>query len=67
MGMSRQFILKEPGYLAIEHVTLGLSHDCITVVSHYEFDRLQKFIHSRGQTLPVPGTALKAYGVVEVK
>ncbi|MEM5435650.1 DUF2778 domain-containing protein [Paraburkholderia diazotrophica] len=46
---------------------LGLSHGCITVVAPYEFDRLQKFIRSRGQTLPVPGTTLRAYGTVEVR
>ncbi|MFM0741297.1 DUF2778 domain-containing protein [Paraburkholderia xenovorans] len=46
---------------------LGLSHGCITVVAPYEFDRLQKFIRSRGQMLPVPGSTLRAYGTVEVK
>jgi hypothetical protein len=46
---------------------LALSHGCITVVDKYQFDRLQKFIRSRGQALPVPGTTLRAYGTVEVK
>jgi hypothetical protein len=44
-----------------------LSEGCITVVQPYEFDRLQKFIRSRGLTVPVPGTTLRAYGTVEVK
>ncbi|MFM0631418.1 DUF2778 domain-containing protein [Paraburkholderia xenovorans] len=46
---------------------LRLSHGCITVVNPQEFDRLQKFIRSRGQTVPVPGTALRAYGTIDVK
>ncbi|PRX30755.1 uncharacterized protein DUF2778 [Paraburkholderia sp. BL18I3N2] len=46
---------------------LRLSHGCITVVNRQEFDRLQQFIRSRGQTVPVPRTALRAYGTVEVK
>ncbi len=45
----------------------GLSLGCITVENSYEFDRLQKFIRSRGMVLPVPGTTLRAYGTVEVK
>ncbi|MFM0121452.1 DUF2778 domain-containing protein [Paraburkholderia sp. RL18-101-BIB-B] len=45
---------------------LGLSHGCITVERQYEFDRLQTFIRLRGQTVPVPGTALRAYGTVDV-
>lgn len=44
-----------------------LSEGCITVNSLYEFERLQKYIRSRGLTLPVPGTTMKAYGTVEVK
>lgn len=46
---------------------MRLSQGCITVVNAYEFDRLQKFIRSRGLTVPVPGTTLRAYGTVEVK
>ncbi|MFM0237606.1 DUF2778 domain-containing protein [Paraburkholderia phytofirmans] len=46
---------------------LGLSHGCITVENSQEFDRLQKFIRSRGQTVPVPGIALRAYETVDVK
>ena len=46
---------------------LRLSDGCITVVNPYEFDRLQKFIRSQGATLPVPGSALRAYGTIEVK
>ncbi|WP_415117777.1 tlde1 domain-containing protein [Paraburkholderia sp.] len=46
---------------------MGLSEGCITVVHPYEFDRLQKFIRSQGARLSVPGTALRAYGTVEVK
>lgn len=46
---------------------LGLSHGCITVKHQHEFDRLQQFIRSGGQTVPVPKTALRAYGTVEVK
>jgi len=36
-------------------------------VNPYEFDRLQKFIRSKKAMLPVPGSALRAYGTVEVK
>jgi hypothetical protein len=43
-----------------------LSEGCITVVHPYDFDRLQKFIRARAASLPVPGTALRAYGTVEV-
>ncbi|MFM0415509.1 DUF2778 domain-containing protein [Paraburkholderia aromaticivorans] len=46
---------------------LGLSRGCITIASPNEFDRLQIFIRSRGQTMPVPGSALRAYGTVDVK
>ena len=46
---------------------LRLSDGCITVVNPYEFDRLQKFIRSKKAMLPVPGSALRAYGTVEVK
>jgi len=46
---------------------MQLSEGCITVKNPYEFERLQKFIRSRGQTVPVPGTSLRAYGTVEVK
>jgi hypothetical protein len=46
---------------------MQLSEGCITVASPHEFDRLQKFIRSRGLTVPVPGSALRAYGTVEVK
>lgn len=45
----------------------GLSHGCITVEHQYEFDRLQKYIRSRGQTVAVPGSSLLAYGTVDVK
>lgn len=44
-----------------------LSEGCITVVQPYAFDQLQKFIRSQGLTLPVPNTALRAYGTVEVR
>lgn len=44
-----------------------LSEGCITVVSPYEFDRLQNFIRSQKPSIPVPGSDLKAYGTLEVK
>lgn len=44
-----------------------LSEGCITVVNPYEFDRLQNYIHSQRPSLPVPGTSLKAYGILEVR
>ncbi|PRY08731.1 DUF2778 domain-containing protein [Paraburkholderia sp. BL25I1N1] len=47
--------------------SLQLSHGCITVKNPYEFERLQIYIRSRGRTLPVPRTTMKAYGTVEVK
>ncbi|RKR39038.1 DUF2778 domain-containing protein [Paraburkholderia sp. BL17N1] len=46
---------------------LRLSEGCITVTQPNDFERLQKYIRSRGRTLPVPGTTMKAYGTVEVK
>ncbi|WP_105506402.1 DUF2778 domain-containing protein [Paraburkholderia sp. BL21I4N1] len=46
---------------------LRLSQGCITVVNPGAFDALQKFIRSKGLTMPVPGTTMKAYGTVEVK
>ncbi|SEF06705.1 Protein of unknown function [Burkholderia sp. WP9] len=47
--------------------SLRLSEGCITVKDPNDFDRLQKYIRSRGRTLPVPRTTMKAYGTVEVK
>jgi hypothetical protein len=44
-----------------------LSMGCITVRHQYEFDRLEKFIRSQRPSIPVPGTSLKAYGMVDVK
>jgi hypothetical protein len=46
---------------------MRLSEGCITVLHPYEFERLQKFIRSRGAVLPVPGTPLRAYGTVDVR
>jgi hypothetical protein len=47
--------------------SLHLSEGCITVVSHFEFDRLQRYVRTRQPDLPVPGTTLRAYGTVEVR
>lgn len=46
---------------------LHLSEGCITVVSHIEFDRLQRYFRSRRPDLPVPGSTLRAYGTVDVR
>jgi hypothetical protein len=43
------------------------SEGCITVQSPDEFDRLERYIRSRGPDTPVPGTTDKAYGVVVVQ
>lgn len=47
--------------------SLHLSEGCITVVNHFEFDRLQRYIRARQPDLPVPGTTLRAYGTVDVR
>lgn len=44
-----------------------LSEGCITVVSPFVFDNLQRFIRSQNAALPVPGSALRAYGTVDVR
>ncbi|CAG4893377.1 DUF2778 domain-containing protein [Paraburkholderia gardini] len=44
-----------------------LSEGCITVVSHLEFDQLNRFIRSRKPTLQVPGSDMRAYGTVDVR
>lgn len=46
---------------------MHLSEGCITVVSYFEFDRLQRYIRTRQPDLPVPGTTMRAYGTVEVR
>ncbi|RZF30798.1 DUF2778 domain-containing protein [Paraburkholderia sp. UYCP14C] len=44
-----------------------LSEGCITVVSHQQFDQLRRFIRSHKADLSVPGSALRAYGTVDVR
>jgi hypothetical protein len=44
-----------------------LSEGCITVVSHLDFDQLQRFIRSRKADLPIPGSTMRAYGTVDVR
>jgi hypothetical protein len=44
-----------------------LSKGCITVPSNETFNRLERYIRSRPPDIPVPGTAYKAYGTVEVQ
>jgi len=46
---------------------MHLSEGCITVVSHVDFDHLQRFIRSHKPDLPVPGSTLRAYGTVDVR
>ncbi|SEJ41202.1 DUF2778 domain-containing protein [Paraburkholderia diazotrophica] len=46
---------------------MRLSEGCITVVNPSGFDQLQRFIRSRKPDLPVPGSALRAYGTVDVR
>ncbi|MGN6233085.1 MAG: DUF2778 domain-containing protein [Trinickia sp.] len=46
---------------------LRLSEGCITLANPYGFNSLAKNLRARGADLPVPGTAYRAYGTVEVK
>lgn len=46
---------------------MHLSEGCITVVSPFEFDNLQRYIRLRQPDLPVPGSTMRAYGTVDVK
>ena len=43
------------------------SEGCITLVNPAEFELLQRFIRSSPPVIPVPGSTLKAYGMVTVK
>ncbi|MFM0053013.1 DUF2778 domain-containing protein [Caballeronia grimmiae] len=45
----------------------GLSEGCITLVNPAEFELLQRFIRRSPPSLPVPGSVLKAYGMVTVE
>ncbi|WP_353939176.1 DUF2778 domain-containing protein [uncultured Agrobacterium sp.] len=45
---------------------MGRSECCITIGSPAAFERLSNFLRDKGATLPVPGTSMKAYGIVEV-
>lgn len=44
-----------------------ISEGCITVSDSAGFERLQRFIRTAPPRMPVPGTTLMSYGVVEVK
>ncbi|WP_322047588.1 DUF2778 domain-containing protein [Paraburkholderia sp. J67] len=44
-----------------------LSEGCITVVSPFAFDSLQRYIRTQKAMLPVPGSTLRAYGTVDVR
>jgi hypothetical protein len=46
---------------------LHLSKGCITVVSHFDFDQLERFIRSHRPDVPIPGNTMRAYGTVEVR
>lgn len=43
------------------------SEGCITLVNPAEFELLQRFIRTSPPILPVPGSTLRAYGMVTVK
>lgn len=43
------------------------SDGCITVKNPADFDRLQRHIRSFAPDMPIPGSAMKAYGRVEVR
>ncbi|WP_322044767.1 DUF2778 domain-containing protein [Paraburkholderia sp. J67] len=44
-----------------------LSEGCITIVSPFAFDNLQRYIRKQKPTLFVPDSTLRAYGTVEVR
>jgi hypothetical protein len=46
---------------------MHLSEGCITVISHFEFDQLERFIRSNPPDVPIPGSTMRAYGTVEVR
>lgn len=46
---------------------LRRSEGCITVVNGDGFKRLSTYLRGKGASLAVPGTSLRAYGVVEVR
>lgn len=46
---------------------MRLSEGCITVVSPFAFESLQRYIRSHNADLPVPGSTLRAYGTVDVR
>ncbi|HKT62823.1 MAG TPA: DUF2778 domain-containing protein [Burkholderia sp.] len=46
---------------------LGRSEGCITVNNAQDFERLSAHLRARGATLPIPGSNVKAYGIVEVQ
>ncbi|MEM5338990.1 DUF2778 domain-containing protein [Paraburkholderia azotifigens] len=46
---------------------MRLSEGCITVVSRFDFDNLQRYLRSRRPDTPVPNSGLRAYGTVEVR
>jgi len=46
---------------------MHLSEGCITLVNPSQFKRLADYLRKQGATLSVPGTSLKAYGIVDVK
>ncbi|WP_175687413.1 DUF2778 domain-containing protein [Burkholderia anthina] len=46
---------------------LGRSEGCITVKNPQDFERMSAFIRAQGATVPIPGTDINAYGIVEVR
>lgn len=45
----------------------GLSEGCITLMQKSGFEKLAGYLRQRGAWIPVPGTGMRAYGIIEVK
>lgn len=45
----------------------GISEGCITLMQKRDFEKLSTYLRQHGATLPIPGTGMRAYGVIEVK
>ncbi|EDT39426.1 hypothetical protein BamMEX5DRAFT_4795 [Burkholderia ambifaria MEX-5] len=65
--MTNQFRCQAVASYAMQSGPLGRSEGCITVKDAQDFERLSAYRRAQGATLPIPGSNVKAYGILEVQ